>query len=114
MASEADQQRIIDELRRELDARTAEVAEARAQQTATAEILASISGSITNPAPVFEAVLDNLLRLFGTRYAAIFLVRDGMLHAAGLKGEPGFEKLAEHYPVPVDERLLPGKAIITG
>jgi GAF domain-containing protein len=91
-----------------------ETSEALERQTATGEILASISSSITDPAPVFEAVLDNLLRLFGTRFATIFLLRDGMLHAAGLKGEPGFERIAEHYPAPLDDRLLPGRAILAG
>ncbi|MBV8923820.1 MAG: GAF domain-containing protein, partial [Bradyrhizobium sp.] len=83
------------------------------RQTATSEILASISGSIADPTPVFEAVLDNLLRLFGTRFAAVFLLRDGMLHVAGLKGDPGFEELASYYPLPADDRVLPGRAVIT-
>jgi GAF domain-containing protein len=92
--------------------RTAELTESLERQTATAEILASISGSITDAQPVFEAILDNLLRLFGTRFALVLLVRDGMLEVAGIKGGPGFEKLAEHYPLPLDDRLLPGRAIL--
>jgi len=91
-----------------------ETKEALERQTATGEILASISNSITDPTPVFEAVLDNLLRLFGTRFATIFLLRDGMLHSAGLRGDPGFERIAEYYPAPLDDRLLPGRAILTG
>src|SRR5262249_3564354 len=62
-----------------------ETREALEWQTATAEILTSISGSITDPKPVFEAVLDNLLRLFGTRFAIVLLVHEGMLHVAGIK-----------------------------
>ena len=37
-----------------------------------------------------------------------------MLEVAGIKGGPGFEKLADHYPLPIDDRLLPGKAILSG
>ena len=93
---------------------SSELNEAIERQTATAEILASISGSTRDTRPVFETILDNLLRLFGTRFALILLVHDGMLHVAGLKGEPGFEKFAENYPLPLDDRLHAGKAILAG
>ncbi len=93
---------------------SSELNEAIERQTATAEILASISGSTGDTRPVFETILDNLLRLFGTRFALILLVHDGMLHVAGLKGEPGFEKFAENYPLPLDDRLHAGKAILAG
>ena len=88
--------------------------EALEQQNASSEILSSISGSITDPRPVFEAIVRNLLRLFGTCFAAVFLVRDGMIEVAGLAGEPGFEKFAERFPVPLDERTHVGKAILSG
>jgi GAF domain-containing protein/DNA-binding response OmpR family regulator len=91
-----------------------ELAEAREQQTATGEILAAISGSTTDTRPVFEAIVRNLLRLFGTRFAYVGLLRDGMIEIAGLKGEPGFEKLAEHYPLPLDARTHGGKAMLAG
>ena len=45
--------------------REAELAEARSQQAATAEILRVISQSPTDAAPVFEAILDAGQRLFG-------------------------------------------------
>ena len=91
-----------------------ELNEALGRETATAEILASISGSSADTQPVFETILDNLLRLFETRFALILLVRDGMLHVAGLRGEPGFEKFFENYPLPLDDRLHAGKAILAG
>ena len=91
-----------------------ELNEALERETATSEILASLGGSTHDTRPVFETILDNLLRLFGTRFAAIFLVRDGMLHLAGLKGDPGFEKFAQLYPLPLDDRLLTGRAIRAG
>jgi two-component system, NtrC family, sensor kinase len=91
-----------------------ELNEALEREAATAEILASITESSRDTRRVFEAILDNLLRLFGTRFALVLLVRDGMLHAAGLKGEPGFEKYAERYPLPLDDKLNAGKAILAG
>lgn len=83
-----------------------ELKDAIEREAATAEILASIRGSTGNTRPVFEAILDNLLRLFGTRFALILLVRDGMLHVAGLKGEPGFEKIGKNYPMPPPPFLI--------
>src|SRR5262245_51759764 len=57
--------RLLNELRQ----RTDDLSEALEHQTATGEILASISGSITDTKPVFDAVVRNLRRLFGTRFA---------------------------------------------
>jgi two-component system, NtrC family, sensor kinase len=91
-----------------------ELNEALEREAATAEILASITGSTADTRPVFEAILSNLSRLFGTRYALILLVRDGMLHFAGSKGPPGIEKFAERYPLPIDDKLHAGKAILAG
>jgi GAF domain-containing protein/HAMP domain-containing protein len=102
--------RLLSELRQ----RTDDLTESLEQQNATSEILSSISGSMTDTGPVFEAIVRNLLRLFGTRFAVVTLVRDGILELAGIKGEPGFEKLAEHYPVPLDNRTLAGTAIASG
>ena len=91
-----------------------ELNEALEREIALAKVLASISGSTGDTRPVFEAILDNLLRLFGTRFALILLLRDGMLHAAGIKGPPGFEKMAERYPLPLDKNLHSSKAILAG
>src|ERR1039458_4940464 len=93
---------------------TRERDEALARENATGEILSSISGSMTDATPVFDAIVRNLLRLFGTRFAIVVLLRDGMIEIAGFKGEPGFEKFAARFPVPLDERTLVGKTILAG
>ena len=83
------------------------------QQTATSEILASISGSMTDTKPVFDAIVRNLLRLFPTSYAVVQLIQDGMIHMAALNGEPGFERLVAHYPLPLDDRTVTGRAMLS-
>jgi signal transduction histidine kinase len=101
--------RLFDEVR----ARTRELSESLEQQTATSEILASISGSMTDTKPVFDAIVRNLLRLFGTSYAVVQLLQDGMIHMAALDGEPGFERLAARYPLPLDDSTITGRAMLS-
>jgi GAF domain-containing protein len=89
-----------------------ETKEALEQQTATGEILASMSGSMTDTKPVFEAILHNTMRLFGTSYAVVALRRGQVFELAGIKGEPGFERLQEAYPLPLDEHTIVGEVVI--
>jgi two-component system NtrC family sensor kinase len=91
-----------------------ELKDALERQSATAEILASISSSSADPRPVFEAILRNLLRLFGTRYAIVVLVRNDILELVGIQGEPGFEKMAMGYPRKLDDTTFVGKVILAG
>ena len=91
-----------------------ETKEALERQTATGEILASMSGSMTETQPVFDAIARNLLRLFGTEFAIVALVRDGNIELAGIQGTPGFEKLAESYPLPLDQSTHVGQTILSG
>jgi len=88
--------------------------EALAREAATAEILASISQSTTDPRPVFRAILRNLFRSFGTRFAVVVLLRDSMLELVGIEGEPGFEKMARGYPRPLDYTTFVGKVMLAG
>jgi GAF domain-containing protein/CheY-like chemotaxis protein len=53
-----------------------ETKEALEQQTATAEVLQVISGSMADARPVFERILDSCERLFGTRDLGMFLIDD--------------------------------------
>src|SRR5208282_3807324 len=78
--------RLLNELRESLE-----------QQTATGEILASISGSMTDAKPVFDAIVRNLLRLFGTRFAVVQVLHDGIIHMPAAGGQPGFERLVDRY-----------------
>ena len=88
-----------------------ELRESLEQQTATSEILASISGSMADTKPVFDAIVRNLLRLFGTRFAVVQLLEDGKIHMAAIGGEDGFERLAARYPLPCDGTTVSGRAM---
>jgi two-component system, NtrC family, sensor kinase len=88
--------------------------EALARETATAEILASISGSMTDAKPVFDAIVRTVSRLFGTRFAIITLLRGDVIEIAAFVGDPGFEKFAARFPVPLNEHSLAGKTILAG
>ncbi|HEU0199260.1 MAG TPA: PAS-domain containing protein [Burkholderiaceae bacterium] len=88
--------------------------EALEQQTATAEILASISASIAETQPVFDAIVRNLLRLFGTRFVVVQLLRGDRIELAAVHGEPGFERLFARYPQPLDDRTAGGRVMRSG
>ena len=90
-----------------------ELRESLEHQTATSEILASISGSITDTKPVFDAIVRNLLRLFGTRFATVQLLHDGMIEMPAAGGQPGFETIMESYPRPLDDATVGGQAMLS-
>jgi GAF domain-containing protein len=95
----------------EVQARTRELSEALERQTATAEILASISGSVTDAKPVFDAIVRNLQRLFGTRLAMVQILKDGMVHLASAELEE-YETLNRQFPRPLDDSTGGGRAML--
>jgi len=94
--------RLLNELRESLE-----------QQKASGEILASISGSMTDTKPVFDAIVRNLLRLFGTRFAVVQVLRDGVIDMPAVDGEAGFEKMIDYYPRRLDDTTFGGQAILS-
>ena len=90
-----------------------ETKEALEHQRATADVLASIGGSMTDTKPVFDAVVRNLQRLFGTRFAVVQLVRNGMIELPAVDSHPRSEKLRESYPRPLDETTGGGRAMLS-
>lgn len=102
--------RLLNELRQ----RTDDLSEALDQQTATGEILTSISGSMTDTKPVFEAIVRNLTRLFGTRFAVVQLLNDGVIEMAATdRRTADIDKMMQHYPRPLDADTIGGQAMLS-
>ena len=89
-----------------------ETQEALSRETASAGILRVISSSPTDVQPVFDAIVASLLRLFGTQFAAVQLLRDGRVEMPAVGGKPGFERLAERFPRPLDDSTIGGRVML--
>jgi GAF domain-containing protein/CheY-like chemotaxis protein len=89
-----------------------ETQQALERQTATGEILASMSGSMTDTTPVFEAIARNLLRLFDTQFAMVALAREGQVEIGAFHGVPGSEQVLENYPRPIDDQTHIGRTML--
>ncbi|MGQ0510017.1 MAG: GAF domain-containing protein [Betaproteobacteria bacterium] len=89
-----------------------ETKEALERQTATSDILVSISSSMTDTQPVFDAIVRTLRRLFGTRFSVLQILRGDMVEMPAVDGV-GIERLRERYPRPIDETTVGGRAMLT-
>jgi signal transduction histidine kinase len=65
------------DLEKKVEDRTHELSEALEQQTATSEVLQVISSSPGELGPVFNAMLDNAVRICEAKFGQMFLVEDG-------------------------------------
>ena len=97
----------------ELEARNRELTEALNRQTATAEILRVISHSQTEVQPVFDAIVDNAMRLFRAWSASVILFDGRLAHLGALRGGlPGSEEyLRGQFPVPIRERPIAARCL---
>jgi signal transduction histidine kinase/DNA-binding response OmpR family regulator/putative methionine-R-sulfoxide reductase with GAF domain len=77
-----------------------ETKEALEHQTASAEVLQVISGSMADAAPVFEKILDSCEHLFGATDLGVFLGDDAgqQLAAAAWRGAGFAEWVPRNYP----------------
>ncbi|HEV7576848.1 MAG TPA: GAF domain-containing protein [Caldimonas sp.] len=78
-----------------------ETKEALQQQTATAEVLGAISGSIADSAPVFEKILESCNHLFASSEQGILLIGpDDRLHLGAHRGHAR-DRLEALFPSPI-------------
>ena len=76
--------RLLNELRQ----RTADLSEALEQQTATSEVLQVISGSPSDPQPVFEAMLEKAVRVCDATFGGIYRYEGGANHLLATHNTP--------------------------
>ena len=76
--------RLLNELRQ----RTDDLSEALEQQTATSEVLKVISSSPGELEPVFEAMLENAVRICEARFGMLFRIARGAHARGGMLGVP--------------------------
>ena len=109
-------------LKKQLETRTRELAEARGhlsealeQQTASAEILNVISSLPADVQPVFDTIIRNFVLLCGGGFGGIYTFDGKLVHFAGAHGFTP-EQVAEtkaKYPVRVDDpSVLSARAIL--
>jgi signal transduction histidine kinase/putative component of toxin-antitoxin plasmid stabilization module len=86
---------------KELQQRNAEATEALEQQTVTADILKVISGSPTDTQPVFDAIAQSGVRLFGGLNVAIRLVAGDFLETVAST------QAVDHFHTPLTDASFP-------
>ena len=94
-------------LERKVDERTRELTETIGQQTATADILRIISGSLTDTQPVFDAIVRNCSNLFADSRVVLWLIDKEQLLARASNGEIALE-------MPVDRGSAVGACVLDG
>jgi signal transduction histidine kinase len=85
-------------LERKVEVRTAELQETLQQQTATADILRVISGSVADATPVFEKIVHSCEKLFSCNHVGILLINGDQL-LLGAHSGTGAAALAGVFPM---------------
>jgi two-component system, NtrC family, sensor kinase len=93
--------RLLNELRH----RTDDLTESLKQQTATSEVLGVISSSPGDPNPVFDAMLENAVRICAAEFGIMFRFEDDVVYSvAALNAPPAldefFRKWGRRKPIP--------------
>src|SRR5262249_29156733 len=97
----------------EVQARTEELSESLRQQTATAEVLKTISRTAFDLQRVLETLLENAVRICGAKHGMIFRY-DGECcrPAAAYNAPPGTLELWERAPIRAGRGTATGRALL--
>ena len=93
-----------------------ETREALQRQTATAEVLRVISGSITDTQPVFDSIAERAARLTGAHYGMVFRFDGELIHVASTFGvsAQGVDAARAAFPMPPGDGSVTAMAVRDG
>jgi signal transduction histidine kinase len=98
----------------EVQARTRDLTETLQQQTATADVLKVISASPGELEPVFQAMLENAVRLCEAKFAMLFLYEQNQFRAVGKWNiPPAYGEFLEKNTILADPKVPLGRVAIT-
>ena len=98
----------------EVQARTRDLTESLQQQTATADVLKVISASPGELEPVFQAMLENAVRLCEAKFAMLFLYEENEFRAVGKWNlPPAYSEFLGKNTIRADPGIPLGRAAIT-
>jgi signal transduction histidine kinase len=102
------------DLQEHVSALTRELAEVREQQTATSEVLRVISSSSGELESVFQAMLENAIRICEASFGVLYRFEDGAWRAAAMLGvPPAFAEFWKRGPQRPGPRTALGRVVET-
>ena len=107
----------LQERNRALTQAYAQVTESLEQQTATAEILRVISSSPTDAQPVFDTIVESVVRLCDGEFTTVFRFDGELIHPVAYHRNIGPEGQGVHqriYPRPPSRESVVARAILDG